>query len=62
MKQTTDLDRKAEIDGVGCIFLAYVAERRIVNGAFEVIAKAAELPVNARFADSLAGQGHRVAA
>jgi hypothetical protein len=63
MKQTTDPDRKAEIDGVGCIFLAYVAERRIVNGAFEVIAKAAELPANARYlVDSLAGQGHRVAA
>jgi len=38
-------------------------ERRIVNGAFEVIAKAAELPANARYlVDSLAGQGHRVAA
>ena len=38
-------------------------ERRIIKGAFEVIAKAAELPGNARsLVDGLAEQGHRVIA
>jgi len=38
-------------------------ERRVIKGAFEVIAKTAELPSNARgLVDSLAGQGRRVIA
>jgi H+-transporting ATPase len=39
------------------------AQRRIVKGAFEIVSKAAELPVDARsLVDRLAGQGHRVIA
>ena len=38
-------------------------EQRVIKGAFEVIARAAELPPEARaLVDSLAGQGHRVIA